>query len=149
MGKHDSLMNNNDTFPLFYLTVMLKDFISRKVSLCLWWKPSFFCLNSHPSCFHIVWRCTVCWFTTNCHIFLTSSTRAWGRRLSALIWLFGGLLLRPPLLDQNLQAGAEAGRGVHQAEEERRSRLRNLPALRLRQGPFLQGVERRNLLHQI
>lgn len=58
-------------------------------------------------------------------------------------------MLRPPLLDQNLQAGAEAGRGVHQAAEERRSRLGNLPALRLRQRPFLQGVERRNLLHQV
>lgn len=58
-------------------------------------------------------------------------------------------MLRPPLLDQNLQAGAEAGRGVHQAEEERRSRPRNLPALRLRQRAFLQGVERRNLLDQV
>lgn len=144
-------MNNNDTFPLFYLTVMLKDFISRKVFFMSLVKPSFFFffLNSHPSCFYIVWRCTVCWFTTNCHFFSASSTRARGRRLSALIWLFGGLLLRPPLLDQNLQAGAEAGRGVHQAEEERRSWLRDLPALRLCQGPFLQGVERRNLLDQI
>lgn len=146
-------MNNNDTFPLFYLTVMSgcwkillpgrSFYVSGETHLY------FFFLNSHPSCFYIVWRCTVCWFTTNCHFFSTSSTRARGWRLSALVWLFGRLLLRPPLLDQNLQAGAEAGRGVHQAEEERRSRLRNLPALRLRQGPFLQGVERRNLLDQI
>lgn len=68
-------MNNNDTFPLFYLTVMSgcwKILFSRKVFLCLWWNPSFFFfLNSHPSCFWIVWRCTVCWFTTNCHFFST------------------------------------------------------------------------------
>lgn len=127
---------------------MLKDFISRKVFLCLWWEPVFFKIAIHRV-FYIVWRCTVCWFTTNYHYFLTSSTRARGRRLSALIWLFGGLLLCPPLLDQNLQAGAEAGWGVHQAEEERLPRLRNLPALRLRQRPFLQGVERRNLLDQV
>lgn len=69
--------------------------------------------------------------------------------MSALVRLLGGLLLRPTLLDQNLQASAEAGRGVHPAAEERLARPGNLPTLRLRQGPFLQGVERRHVLVQV
>lgn len=69
--------------------------------------------------------------------------------MSALVRLHGRLLLRPSFLDQDLQAGAEAGRGVHSAEKERFARLGNLPTLRLRQGPFLQGVERCNILVQV
>lgn len=84
-------MNNNGTFPLFYLTVMLKGrwkisfpgrAFSVSVETCLFF--FFFLvllvfLNSHPSCFYIVWRCTVCWFTTNCRFtpdFLHQGTRA-------------------------------------------------------------------------
>lgn len=69
--------------------------------------------------------------------------------MSALVRLLGGLLLRPPLLDQDLQAGAAAGGGVHPAAEERLAQPGDLPALRLRQGPFLQGVERRHVLVQV
>lgn len=69
--------------------------------------------------------------------------------MSALVRLLGRLLLRPSLLDQDLQAGAEAGGGVHSAEEERLARPGNLPTLRLCQGPFLQGVERRNIVVQV
>lgn len=69
--------------------------------------------------------------------------------MSALVRLLGGLLLCPSLLDQDLQASAEAGGGVHPAEEERLARPGNLPTLRLRQGPFLQGVERRDILVQV
>lgn len=69
--------------------------------------------------------------------------------MSALVRLLRRLLLRPSLLDQDLQAGAEAGGGVHSAEEERLARPGNLPTLRLRQGPFLQGVERCNILVQV
>lgn len=77
------------------------------------------------------------------------SFRSRGRPLPALVRLLRGLLLCSPFLDQNLQTSAEAGRGVHQAEEKRLSRLGNLPALWLRQGPLLQGVERRHLLIQV
>lgn len=91
-----------------------------------------------------------CWLLVDSSpCFLFSSLRSRGRPLPALVRLLGRLLLRPPLLDQNLQAGAAAGRGVHQAEEERLPRPGDLPALRLRQGPLLQGVERCHLLVQV
>ncbi|CDQ95808.1 unnamed protein product [Oncorhynchus mykiss] len=38
-------------------------------------------------------------------------TRTRGRPVPALVGLLRGLLLRSPLLDQDLQAGAAAGRG--------------------------------------
>lgn len=91
----------------------------------------------------------VCRFIT-AHIFLLlSSSRSRGWPVLAFFRLLGRLLLRPPFLDKNLQTGAEAGRSVHQAEEERHSRLGTLPALWLCQGPLLQGVERRHLFVQV
>lgn len=69
--------------------------------------------------------------------------------MSAFVRLFGRVLLRSTLLDQDLQAGAEVNRSMHQAEKERLSRPRNLPALRLCQRPLLQGVERRHILVQV
>lgn len=76
-------------------------------------------------------------------------TRTRGRPVPALVRLLRGLLLRSPLLDQDLQAGAAAGRGVHQAEEEGLPRPGDLPALRLCQGPLLQGLEGCHLLLQV
>lgn len=85
--------------------------------------------SSHMSTLYTAWSLLFVGSTLISTVSSFPLFRPRGRLLPAFVRLRRGILLRPPLLDQNLQASAEAGRGVHQTEEERLSRLGNLPTL--------------------
>lgn len=64
--------------------------------------------------------------------------------LPEIFRLHWGSVLCPPLLVQDMQAGAERGSGVHQAQEERYSCSGAFPALWLWRRSELQDAERRS-----
>lgn len=71
-------------------------------------------------------------------------SRSRRRELPEIFRLRGGSVLCTPLLVQDLQAGAERGPGVHEAQAERHSRSGDLPALWLWRRSELQDAERRS-----
>ncbi len=120
------------------------------MNLCIWQmllSKAFYTACISMTLSSLVFRSSV--WVTEMPLPSSLTCRSRGRPLPAIVRLLRGLLLRSPLLDENLQACAAAGWSLHQTAQERLPQPGDLPALWLRQRTCLQGMERRHVLLQV